>query len=229
MTVLGTSHELCDSILIILWELGVICLSSLGGFGCWAAPFLGIEIPMPLQFPTLIIKMILHVMAAHSVYMEERKAEKNGGIRTFLVAKWIRICLPMQRGLPWWPVQEMCGPSLVWKIPHALEQLSLCTTTSLVAQTVKHLPTVRETWVRSLGQEDPLEKEMATHSSTLAWKIPWTEERSRLQSMGSQSRTRLSDFTSLQFTTAMSLCSTTREATTMVSLHTTTKSSPYSP
>ena len=58
--------------------------------------------------------------------------------------------------------------------------------TSLVAQMVKRLPTVRETWVRSLGQEDPLEKEMATHSSTLAWKIPWTEERSRLQSMRSQ-------------------------------------------
>ena len=51
---------------------------------------------------------------------------------------------------------------------------------------VKHLPTMRETWVRSLGQEDPLEKEMATHSSTLAWKIPWTEEHGRLQSMGSQ-------------------------------------------
>ena len=51
---------------------------------------------------------------------------------------------------------------------------------------VKRLRTVQETWVRSLGQEDPLEKEMATHSSTVAWKIPWTEERSRLQSMGSQ-------------------------------------------
>ena len=51
---------------------------------------------------------------------------------------------------------------------------------------VKRLPTVWETWVRSLGQEDPLEKEMETHSSTLAWKIPWTEERSMLQSMGSQ-------------------------------------------
>ena len=51
---------------------------------------------------------------------------------------------------------------------------------------VKHLPTVWETWVQSLGQEDPLEKEMATHSSTLAWKIPWTEEPGRLQSMGSQ-------------------------------------------
>ena len=58
--------------------------------------------------------------------------------------------------------------------------------TSPVAQTVKHLPTVGETWVRSLGQEEPLEKEMATHSSTLAWKIPWTEEPGRLQSMGSQ-------------------------------------------
>ena len=51
---------------------------------------------------------------------------------------------------------------------------------------VKHLPTMRETQVRSLGQEDPLEKEMATYSSTLAWKIPWTEEPGRLQSMGSQ-------------------------------------------
>ena len=57
---------------------------------------------------------------------------------------------------------------------------------SLVAQTVKHLPTMWETWVRSLGQEDPLEKEMANHSSTLAWEIPWTEEPGRLQSMGSQ-------------------------------------------
>ena len=58
--------------------------------------------------------------------------------------------------------------------------------TSLVAQTVKRLPTMRQTWVWSLGQEDPLEKEMATHSSTLAWKIPWTEEPGRLQSMGFQ-------------------------------------------
>ena len=54
---------------------------------------------------------------------------------------------------------------------------------------------MRETWVRSSGQEDTLEKEMATHSSTPAWKIPWTEEPDRLQSMGLQSQTRLSDFT----------------------------------
>ena len=56
----------------------------------------------------------------------------------------------------------------------------------MVAQTVKRLPTMRETRVRSLGQEDPLEKEMATHSSILAWKMPWTEEPVRLQSMGLQ-------------------------------------------
>ena len=64
--------------------------------------------------------------------------------------------------------------------------LFLISSASLVAQTVKHLPTMRETRVQSLGQEDPLEKEMATHSSTLAWKIPWTEEPDRLPSMGSQ-------------------------------------------
>ena len=57
---------------------------------------------------------------------------------------------------------------------------------SLIAQRLKRLPGTRETWVQSLGQEDPLEKEMATHSKTLGWKIPWREEPDRLQSMGSQ-------------------------------------------
>ena len=56
----------------------------------------------------------------------------------------------------------------------------------VMAQTAKRLPAVRETRVRSLGWEDPLEKEMATHSSNLAWKIPWTEEPGGLQSMESQ-------------------------------------------
>ena len=56
----------------------------------------------------------------------------------------------------------------------------------MVAQRLKHLPTMLETRVRSLSWEDPLEKEMATHYSTLAWKIPWTEKPGRLQSMGSQ-------------------------------------------
>ena len=58
---------------------------------------------------------------------------------------------------------------------------------SLVAQKVKHLPAMRETRVQSLGWEDPQEKEMATHSGTLAWKIPWTEKPGRLWSMESQS------------------------------------------
>ena len=55
-----------------------------------------------------------------------------------------------------------------------------------MAQRLKRLPAMQETWVQSLGREDLLEKEMATHSSILAWKIPWTEEPGRLQSMGSQ-------------------------------------------
>ena len=55
-----------------------------------------------------------------------------------------------------------------------------------MAQTVKRLSTMRETWVQALGWEDPLEKEMAVHSRTIAWKIPWTEEPGRLQSKGSQ-------------------------------------------
>ena len=58
---------------------------------------------------------------------------------------------------------------------------------SLIAQLVKNLPAMQETWVRFLGWEDPLEKEMAIHSSILAWKIPWTEQAGGLQSMGSQS------------------------------------------
>ena len=60
------------------------------------------------------------------------------------------------------------------------------TLASLVAQTVRNLPAIRETWIQSLGSEDPLEKEMAIHSSILAWEIPWTEKPGELQSMGSQ-------------------------------------------
>ena len=63
---------------------------------------------------------------------------------------------------------------------------------------VKHLSTMQETWVPSLGREDPLEKEMVIHSSTIAWKIPWTEEPGRLQFMGSQ-RVRHDLATSLSF------------------------------
>ena len=84
----------------------------------------------------------------------------------------------------------VAGKGLITKNGHIMTRPHLwspmCWWASLVAQRVKCLPAMQETWVRSLGQEDPLEKEMATHSSTLAWKIPWTEKPGRLQSMGSQ-------------------------------------------
>ena len=64
-----------------------------------------------------------------------------------------------------------------------------------MAQVVKNLPAMQETWVLSLGQEDPPEKGMATHSSILAWRIPWTQETARLVHGVSKSRTRLIDFT----------------------------------
>ena len=81
----------------------------------------------------------------------------------------------------------------------AIKYFLKCIMISLGAQTVKPLPAMWETWVQSLGREDPLEKEMATHSSTLAWKIPWTKEPGRLQSMGSQ-RVGHDRATSLHFT-----------------------------
>ena len=76
---------------------------------------------------------------------------------------------------------------------------------SLVAQRLKHLPPMWETWVWSLGQEDPLEKEMATHSSILAWRVSWTEEPGRLQSAGSR-RVRHNWATSLHFSSHTHQC-----------------------
>ena len=72
-----------------------------------------------------------------------------------------------------------------------------------MAQTVKHLPTMWETQVQFLGREDLLEKEMATHSSAVAWKIPWMEEPGRLQSVELQSLTGLSNFTFTCFQTSL--------------------------
>ena len=82
---------------------------------------------------------------------------------------------------------------------HTIAVISHANRTSLVAQMVKRLSTMRETWVRALGWEDPLEKEIAIHSSTVAWKIPWIEEPGTLQSMGSQ-RVGHNWATSLHFT-----------------------------
>ena len=76
--------------------------------------------------------------------------------------------------------------SWLGKICWRKESLPTSTRAFLVAQLVKNPPAVWETWVQSLGWKDPLEKEIATHSNTLAWKIPWTEEPGRLQSMGLQ-------------------------------------------
>ena len=81
-----------------------------------------------------------------------------------------------------------------------LGYISLWASVSLVAQRVKCLPAMRENCVWSLGWEDPLEKEMATHSSILAWKIPWMEKSGRLQSWGCKKWARLSDFTFTHFT-----------------------------
>ena len=89
-------------------------------------------------------------------------------------------CLENPRdGGAWW--------AAIFGVAQSRTQLKrLSSSSSRVAQMVKNLPTVQETWVRSLGQEGPLEKGMATHSSVLAWRIPWTEEPGRLQSLGLQ-------------------------------------------
>ena len=72
------------------------------------------------------------------------------------------------------PKERQCQG--VFKLPHSWHSFHMLARTSLVAQAVKRLPTMWETRVQSLGWEDPLEKEMATHSSTPAWRIPWMEE-----------------------------------------------------
>ena len=89
-----------------------------------------------------------------------------------------------------------------WKIIQYLSG-TLVLRASLLAQTVKHLPAMQETWVQSLGWEDPLEKEMASHSSTLAWKIPWMEEPVHVVT---KSWTRLSDFTFFHFSLGEAAC-----------------------
>ena len=104
-------------------------------------------------------------------------------------------------GIPWWSSCQCQGPGSipVWgtKIPQAvlygqkkkqkaIFKIQYNQMLYDMAQLVKNLPAMQETPVQFLGQEDPLEKEMATHSSILAWEIPWTEESSRLQPKGSQ-------------------------------------------
>ena len=110
-----------------------------------------------------------------------------------LCARWV---IPVQRDIlgvslnypPWSTQNSLSGSSPLFKSVRAHKFSG-----GLLAHTVKNLPAMQETWVLSLGWEDLLEKEMATHSSFLAWGIPWTEKPGKPQSMGSQSWTRLSD------------------------------------
>ena len=106
--------------------------------------------------------------------------------------------LPRKNSTQWLETERVGKQSMSLLLQNKISSLYLFMA-SLVAWMVKHLPTMQETWVWSLGQEDTLEKEMATHSSIHAWKISWTEEPGGLQSMGSQ-RVRHDWATSLHFT-----------------------------
>ena len=143
--------------------------------------------------------------------------------RCFLVGINLRIVnphtlYPLPHVYPYTKISHQAHPN--WKcIPtHLLRKRRAGNIwrIALEAQTVKHLPTMWETRVRSLGWEDPLEKEIATHSSIHAWKIPWTEEPLGLQSMGSQ-RVRQDQATSLSLsavmTTTVCMCYTWLEGT----------------
>ena len=111
--------------------------------------------------------------------MERRFQRFRAGINSWLGINRNTNC----SAAPW----RAWGSALQWlKARLETAWFLILARTSLVAQVVKCLPTVQETQLQSLGQKDLLEKEMATHSSILAWKIPWTEESGRLQSMGSQ-------------------------------------------
>ena len=106
--------------------------------------------------------------------------------------------------MKWWDWMQWSLFSECWVLSQLFHSPFTFIRTSLVAQTVNCLPTMRETRVQSLSREDPLEKEMAPHSSIFAWKIPWTEDSGRLQSKGSQ-RVRHDWVTSLSLSSRGSL------------------------
>ena len=123
---------------------------------------------------------------------------KTHRIGTSLVVQWLRFYIMTAKGqgsisgqgnlIPHVVTKTLCNQIYIYKHTH-----TMCRD-FLVAQKVRSPPAMQETWVQSLGQEDPLEKEVATHSSILAWEIPWTEEPDTLQSMGLQkSQTGLSN------------------------------------
>ena len=141
-----------------------------------------------LQMKILSFKAVSkpNLYSGHSIYLPRLfnlVFQLSGVVFVFSILNlffffWSITCLSSFLGLP-----SCCSVS---KSCLTLYNPIDCNRASLVAQMVKRLPAVQETRVRFLDSEDPLGKEMATHSSTLAWKIPWTEEPGRLQSMGSQ-------------------------------------------
>ena len=137
------------------------------------------------------------------------------GSRTSLVVQWLRLCVFNAGGLSSIPGQGTRSHMWQLKIPHATtktqqnqidknKEINKCLKKKELKYfprwlSVKNPPVLQETQVQSPGWEDPLEEEMATHSSILAWKIPWTGEPGGLQSMGSQSQTRLSNYATKLF------------------------------
>ena len=134
-------------------------------------------------------------MLFHSLLSLSSRGHKGGGI---CISEIIDIS-PGNLDSSWCFIQPVISHDMLsiklnkhsdnmqpWRIPFPIWNKSIVPKASLVAQRLKCLPSMWETWVQSLGREDPLEKETATHSSILAWRIPWTEEPGRLQPMGSQ-------------------------------------------
>ena len=108
-----------------------------------------------------------------------------------LTPTWWGCCSGVESGpqetcSEWGPSIECASPQPIIFEEDVILLFTIWAAPPPVAQTPKNLPALQETWDWSLGQEDPLEKEMATHSSILAWRIPWTEEPGGIQSMGSQ-------------------------------------------
>ena len=142
--------------------------------------------PSPIAFPVSgsFLKSWLFASGGQSAV-----ASASASVLPMNIQGWFPLGWTCLISLQSKELSRVFSNTTIWKYQFFGTQPSLWSNslgTSLVAQTVKCLPTVWETWVQSLGREDPLEKEMATHFSTLAWKIPWMEEPGRLQSMGLQ-------------------------------------------
>ena len=137
----------------------------------------------------------------HNKHIFKNK-EPKANLFSIVVISITNVCLGDFKSY-WWYQNDMNprGRCLLKKMGCFTKRIWILDLASLVAQRVKRLPAMQETRVRFLGQEGPLEKEISTHCSILAWKIPWMEEPGRLQSMGSQ-RVRHDWATSLHFTSS---------------------------